>query len=772
MPPAERATITLRAQILGDDDLPITGAELGTAGDVVEAAASDREGYAVLTLDASDQDGVVEAFAEALLRETGFEPEEGRIWLGLRARAPGYTTRYVSEPLAGPSVRELGVLRLFPVDSIGGRVEDEFGEPVPGAVVCAVRPMLSDRNREAMTLWGPDHLNRFAYDETDEKGEFVLDALREGLWRIWAGDNQRAWSHSDPLRIGEGAEPPYLRLVLRDLPPENRIHGIVLRPDGAPFPGASVHGAEVAEEQDFCHYAKSRDDGRFSISVRASAVLNVRASDPRGELGCVTSPAIPSGTEGVVLTLRESSIMSVVVTDAKARPIQEYAVWITPVGELFYTCNRDVRDPDGATRVTTPDRPFLVNVWAEGYSTRRLGPFDPGHRGELACTLEKQMTVHGVLTAAGEPVVKGIVQLIPAREPGTAWYIHGFPARLGGGNLEGTYTDEEGRYSLPIGDPGLYVLFAEAPGWAAIERDPIELDPRREEEIDLELTGGGAIEGFVRTSPGQSPAGLTVKLCRGDMRVHDVRTDERGWYRREGLTPGPWMIRATVEPASKATGAFAGIIDEKEDVEDFVFPRDCAVVEGETTRYDLDLTSDDRGRLRGSVSIDGMRDGSFSVRLTRGEDPWYHEGHVAKAGSLDPSGEFAFDEELEIGEYWLVLTSAGSRLGDAQVVSRVEVKAGENVHEIALSTAALSGRVEEDARARRLCLISRPRPDLCVLVPLTTDAFGAFRIPRAPAGSSVVCEHGEGDDSRDPTTWSPVLELDLGAGESRSVTLD
>ena len=292
------------------------------------------------------------------------------------------------------------------------------------------------------------------------------------------------------------------------------------------------------------------------------------------------------------------------------------------------------------------------------------------------------------------------------------------------------------------------------------------------EEIDLELTRGGAIEGFVRTPPGRSPAGLTVKLCRGDLRVHEARTDERGWYRKEDLTPGSWMIRATSGATSKALVGFAGIIDEREPEEDYVLPWNCDVIEGGTTRFDLDLPGGDRGRLRGSVSIDGTRDGSFSVRLTRGEDPWYREGHVAKRGSLGSNGEFTFDEELELGEYWMVLTSAGSRLGDAQIVCRVEVAAGENVHDITLETGALHGRAEENARARRFCLISRPRPDLFVVIPLSMDAFGAFRVPRAPAGESVIHERDPADDSRDPTTWSPLVELDLTAGESRSVTLD
>ena len=771
---APNTMITVRARILGADGQPLPGARLTAFGDILEPVQADHDGRVELELAGATQQRNLEAVAASLSNAAAAVANEASPWLGFTATAPGHTTREIFEPFDGSTVRELGTLRLVPVGAVAGVVMDEIGQPAPGASVCAVVARSNIRMREAMTLWGPDHYTWAEEARTDAQGEFALTSLPEGRWRVWAGAPGRVWSCSEVLSIDTASEQPWLELVLRDLPLENRLGGTVLRPDGTPFEGALLACAGPDEEElDFCEFDHSGPDGRFLLTVPARKEWYVRASDPADELGCVTTTdTVVGGTDGIVLTLRAPSPLRLVVADEEGEPVHAFAVRIAPAGEIFATFYGEFDDPDGRAEVPTPDRPYLVSVRAGGFARHDVGPFTPGPERELACTLERLASVRGHLRAGGEPVANGLVQLVRRGNPRAVDWLQGFPARLDGQGLVGVMTGSDGAFTLPIEQSGSYVLFAEAEGWAATEHGPLKLDRRREEEIDLVLTAGGAIEGLVRTPAEVSPAGIVVRFCRGDMRVHEARTDAEGWFRCDGLTPGSWMVRATPSPSSGGPRLRVNAIERREYDEDFVFPLDCEVFEGRVTRLDLDLTGHERAGLRGSLLLDGEPAASFSACLSPADVPWFTRRFGKEVRDLDADGTFDFGDDRQVGEYWLVAYSAGGSSNDLILVSHLSLERGDNVNDLAFETATLTGRVGAVNAGRTLCLVSHLEPSGFAMCPFEPDPSGTFHLDRVPAGRCTLHARGEGDLPDDPPGWPGVYELELASGESREIAVD
>ena len=751
--------IVVRVRVTDRDDRPVPGARFMAYGGGFRTPV-DAEGRAEITLDVVARNRLVATTGEILRKLSGVREAGSGEWLGFNVAAPGYSPRVVYEPVEGPAVRELGAIRLHSIGTVAGRVETADGRPVPEALVCAAVSTFHDAVAEYWALHGPGGHNRVNDTFTDERGEFFLDSIPEGAWRIWAGGDGWVWDHSDLLSIDGNYDGPFLRLVVGDIPPENRIRGFVLGPDGEPHEGAVLSlAAADAKTIQFDHAGNSGSDGSFDLLVPASTRWFVRASDWTGALGSATSDELDPGERSVVLRLRSEAGLHLRVVDEEGRAVEMYRVTVTPVGEMNPTYSRSPDLGEEVREVPTPDRPYAVSIIAEGYAPCRLGPFEPGAEREMTCVLVRFRMVRGRLTAGGEPVAKGLVQLAGVSSTRRVDFLQGFPTRLDGSRLRGTHTDLDGAFELPIPATGTYVLFAEARGWASVERGPFELDARRDERVDLTLSVGGAIEGRVLTPTEIDPAGIVVRFCRGDGRVLEARTDAEGSYHREGLTPGPWMV--TVSRRASARDPFAGAmgVETREFEHGYLFPWDCEVVEGGTTRFDPEWTSATPGRLRGSLFLDGSSPGTGTVRLTRaGFSALLFPGPIQ---ALDGNGGFAFSDDLEPGDYDLEFTLEESAFAGVRIVQRVTVEAGRNVCDVAFNSTVVEGRVSPARRGSGLCLISYVALGLRTEVPIEPDEDGVFLLRGVGHGPGAV--HAQGDGAAfNPSSWPVVLEVDVG----------
>ena len=202
-----------------------------------------------------------------------------------------------------------------------------------------------------------------------------------------------------------------------------------------------------------------------------------------------------------------------------------------------------------------------------------------------------------------------------------------------------TTSDGDGRFVLypPTADAGshasgLFVLRAEAPGHALTELGPRAFDARQGEELELCLLQGGAIEGRARAASGLDPTGLLLAFHRGDGKILTRRIGPDGHYRIDGLTSGPWEVRVLDDELHGQRSSSSSSYHE-----DGAPPFDawsCTVVEGETTRHDVDLGAFAPCGLRGSLSLAGRALERWSATLERDGD------EVVASVPLDVRGGF------------------------------------------------------------------------------------------------------------------------------------
>jgi hypothetical protein len=118
--------------------------------------------------------------------------------------------------------------------------------------------------------------------------------------------------------------------------------------------------------------------------------------------------------------------------------------------------------------------------------------------------------------------------------------------------MEDGSTDQEGRFVFEDQEPGTISLSAVASGYREARRDDVEI-PRGEDltGVEIPLPAGAILEGRVLGADGRAALGAEVGLVRGEQglggmmgEMDRVGVDGNGYYRLEGLGPGPVSIEA------------------------------------------------------------------------------------------------------------------------------------------------------------------------------------------------------------------------------------
>lgn len=352
-------------------------------------------------------------------------------------------------------------------------------------------------------------------------------------------------------------------------------------------------------------------------------VLVGRRADA-GVTGAVPVRA-PSSTRRLPWTLEGS-----VATDA-GRPL---------AGAWVQARVRGLPGEHAVTRATTrEDGTFLVDLavlaevgplvrsplrielhgWADGFPG---GPADRwsvalGTREDLHDLSPRLVLTEGASTrgrivdATGRPVPFAMVQI----------------GRQGSGSMTGAEAGADGRFVVPQDGPGTYRLRASAPGIGRADLEHVEVAAGRDEDVgDLELIGGGSIEGLARFLDGTGAPGVLVtahvhrgRSSTGGLTSSQARTDEAGRFRLQGLMHGAWRVGA------RGTG--------KAPLEEPVFEtgeRDARVV---LCRRRVRVFVEDES----GAAVSGA---TYAVKWLRGSAGY--EVEDAESGSTDvPSGTFS-----------------------------------------------------------------------------------------------------------------------------------
>lgn len=770
-PGPARASLLARARLLDARGLPLAGATLALQARPSEGARADEQGAVELALDdplplLDDPQGALLAF---VARAPGCRDTLRLERAPQRAPDAGAAGAGEPEPSARPlpAVLELGELRLVPVGALGGFVRDASGASVAGAEVRLTLPTLGLAEDESVRLFGPPYVPGERRATTDAQGRFLFESVEAGLYRAWAGRSGHAWKHGESVRVEPKAAQEELLLVLAALEEDALVRGTVVDASGRALEGVDVFATPAGAEQP-TSYVRSDADGRFVLGVRPGRAHRVGAQLPseRGgepDLGPACAEGVVGGGAELTLVLRAARWLELEVVDA--RDGAALSGWVTELREGALPESWRCAPGTGVARVLLPAQAFSLRVGAEGYANAELGPFDAALPAQgLRIALHALPRLRGVVRTQGRPVAHALVQLVRPAPQGELVYLYGFPTRLDGTGLVGTFSDADGRYELPLAGPGTRVLVCQAAGLPAYESEPFEVGAlgSRDRERDVELGLAGAIEGRVLVAPGESAAGVLVRVSNGDMRVHEAVSDERGDYRIEALAPGRYMLLAQRQREGESRGRVASAI-ERVRVEDFPFPWALEVRAGESTQHDVDLDELALADLSGRLLVDGLPQPLASVRLVPCTRAWTTRSWDQDERTLDAEGRFRF-EGRRAEPHWLVLELAEGPLSGTTLVRRVELARGAGEIELALESAGARGALPEGASAAPCALLSELGPEAFAFAPVQ-PAGGRFACPSVVACAKArLVQRGEGDAAADPSTWHALASLALPAG--------
>jgi hypothetical protein len=186
-------------------------------------------------------------------------------------------------------------------------------------------------------------------------------------------------------------------------------------------------------------------------------------------------------------------------------------------------------------------------------------------------------------------------------------------------------TDGSGTFSVGGLAPGSYDLVVGAPGFTTVTRRALTVSGGERFAVEIQLTGTGAVEGYVRNGAGQPVPGAHVT---GGSRwagalgnaPAETRTDAEGHYRLEGLAAGSVTLSARREGALVGTGQRG------------------EVTEGGTAR--VDFTLEETGIVEGVVRVAGRALPSEPLSVSasqRGQPLYYMDPNRA---DVDAAGRF------------------------------------------------------------------------------------------------------------------------------------
>jgi RNA polymerase sigma factor (sigma-70 family) len=502
------------------------------------------------------------------------------------ARA-GCATAVLKTALEPGQTSHLGDVVLGPGTTMHGVVLDARQRPIADAHVGVTRATFSTdplhvgrirRNGEEEFHAGPQ-------TSTAADGSFRLEGVAPGSLRVWANAAEMRYAWTEPMEVKADAEVFGLVLELSPMLPTDRISGRVVDPTGLAIPNAPVVYDYQVPGEGGSTGTSTDANGEFSILLRYETPHKFFASDPLGRFAPV-SQELPPGSLDVLLKLGELRYLEVRVQDGAGKPIAGAKVATGQADGMSIGDSRGTTDEQGLARVGVPPYEFKVQASAAGFLTELKGPFDalaPPERVEFG--LRELPVLRGRVLAGSQPFAGAQVQL---REDVSDRHVavDGFPCVLDPANrVSSASSDAQGRFALAAEEPGRYWVRATAAGYAPAEAGPFQLDTGQAPQgVELELTHGGVLEGRVLLDGGRDGAGTIVGINHGDGEPRTQRAGPGGSYRFEGLTPGSWQVLAREEERrpENTTTSYGGTVQP--------IAWSCRVLDGRTTRFDLDLT--------------------------------------------------------------------------------------------------------------------------------------------------------------------------------------
>ncbi len=689
---------------------------------------------------------------------------------------PRYARKKLFLRVAPAADIHLGEIALVEAGEIQGWVEDVFGRRLGGANVIAASLENARTDPEELRRQGPELNDTTIAVACAEDGSFHIEGVPVGPARVWAGAEGLAWSTVGPLEVTAGEALRDVRIVLGALRSEDRIAGIVLDPERKPVAGALVHFWFTSAYYGTGVVAEADAEGRFELLLSQQVVHDLSVQDPNSRWSEVYAFGVEPGTTDLVLQFLPERWIDVIATDEDGDPLERFELEVESAHleqrSLWVEPRYDVPQ-NGRTRLRVPNAPFVVAASTRGFERAEQGPFEPdAPPTSLAFELVPQPGIRGrVLTNEGEPAAAARLALRrKVEDPPQRIEKDGFRVLFDPyGAEDETQTDADGRFTLYPKAAGDYVIEAETSGHALTVVGPKTFDPREGVELEIALVKGGAIEGRAIVAEGMEPEGIVLVFNRGDGRLRTLRTGRGGTYRIDGLTPGPWEVRAVeheLDPQRTVvshTGSSTFV----------PWQWSCEVIDGATTRHDIDLTEWAPGTLEGRFELVGRSTEGWSASLER--DRTVVSRDVIDSVPLSADGHFQL-APARAGEYRLVLRGPSEPNGRIELSESVSLGSGSNTWSLTLQTGRLEGSGASPSGARERFYEYRwertlDGRKLSALVRIVPSENGHFVISTVPEGHATIQRNDPPGEGYRQGMWEIAAEFEVPPGGVQRVEL-
>ena len=671
--------------------------------------------------------GAIDVTFAALEAARGTTDAEGRVTVGGVAEgveravwlfADGYPPRCVS-PLYAVAVEQ--VVRLYGGSRVVGRVIDELGEPLAGALVVA-----------RVVGVTPDHA--VCRGTTIDDGTFAFDAVPPTAleWivrKIGFGvlDRYAFESH--------GTQP--LEFVLAQ---QATCSGLVVDDQGTPIPAARLVFIVMQTTGPVGNY-ETHDDGSFDMPwVAHGTTLMIRAS-AAGHRSRELSGVVP--TTGMRIVLPRDGSLCGRVRDAAGAPVTAFRIgWRATSMDLVKESESDGSMPwldcssaDGIFNlpsVTADEIEVEVDAPGFGRPAPRLARVPPGGACDLLeFELPVALTVSGrIVGPTGSPILGATV----------SWLLESFAGEpVGRKSPTTSNTDNDGRFVLrgmPESPFTLRVTDNVHPNAFYSDLTAAEFP------CDIVYGASSILEGRIAL-PWSSPECAVMLTGRreGTQTYSSIPVDSTGHYRWGPIPAGRWMIELYDQWTERS--AVAWYVRQIETVD---------IAPGETKRVDFDVRWP--GRVLGNVrsSLNGELAQRLEARLFSVDEA----GRATKlthVGSCYADGTFGLCS-IPLGRYRLQIISLIRGHG-AFAEQFVELTAAAPTARLTLelANATLSGRVVDGDSHPLVADVRVVREaDGSLAYTTRSDRDGSYRLAplEGEAFRLVVSAPGYAEDRTDP----------------------
>jgi protocatechuate 3,4-dioxygenase beta subunit len=572
-----------------------------------------------------------------------------------------------------------------------GRVVDEQGAPIEGALVQVVRG-------------GEDVVRAFIRSMEGDPG---VRTGRDGSFRatrLAAGENQRLDVRHDEyeersiggLSLGAGATRSGVSVVLRR---GLSVRGVVKDEEGRPLAGAEVSlstsrmfraGRGGVQMQFIGTGGQQRRetgaDGRFEFKGLKAGDYTVsarRAGFARASVDPVKVGEAQAG-EPIELTLRPGATLSGFVRDKGGAGASGWSIAAREAGQSggmpFGPGSLRSEEPTG------PDGAFLLEgaVAGEAFDLQAMGPSGLGPRKagvvapaegiELSVTGAGEIRGRVVDGDSGRAIPDFQVRYQPDAQGGMRFVMRTGPGRGRGPYEKQPFHAEDGSFALEDVPAGRWTVEAFAPGYQPGSASGVTVgEGEAAEGVEVRLSRGGVVTGRVLESRTGRPildATVQAQLSGGGRPAARIRmggeggeneasTDAEGRYEITGLAPGTWTVTASHPDWCEATTS----------------------VELKEAPATADIRLGRGGSIGGTVLAAGRPVAGAQVTLSAAGDSGFRPGAGMMGGGeqnalSDDGGRFRF-ERLSPGRY-----SLGASLRDQSSAPAEAVVTGDDAQEV------------------------------------------------------------------------------------------